>query len=72
MAGDGDGGRNRDNDGMDGIASGGSIDSEWVKEVWLAGESQRMHQGQWSQNKNLPRSSEPPIMHTEGPSVQSH
>ena len=28
MAGDGDGGRNRDNDGMDGIASSGSIDSE--------------------------------------------
>ena len=28
MAGDGDGGQNRDDNGMDGIASGGSINSE--------------------------------------------
>ena len=68
-AGDGDGGQNRDNDGVDGIAGGSSIDSEQVKEVRLGGESQRVHQGQRLQDKN---SFEPPITPTECPSVQSH
>jgi len=45
-AGDCDSSQNRDNNGVDGIASSSGIDSERVKEVRLAGECQRVHQGQ--------------------------